>query len=38
MRLRTSIEYAAEMSKMFPLRKFKHTGSVLRELHRDCFP
>ncbi|KRZ64188.1 hypothetical protein T10_7890 [Trichinella papuae] len=26
------------MSKMFPLRKFKHTGSVLRELQRDCFP
>ncbi|KRY97256.1 hypothetical protein T11_14589 [Trichinella zimbabwensis] len=26
------------MSKMFPLLKCKHPGSVLRELHRGCFP
>ncbi|KRZ65147.1 hypothetical protein T10_12911 [Trichinella papuae] len=26
------------MSKMFPLLKCKHPGSVLRELQRGCFP
>ncbi|KRY97712.1 hypothetical protein T11_2321 [Trichinella zimbabwensis] len=26
------------MSEMFPLLKCKHPVSVLRELHRGCFP
>ncbi|KRZ07836.1 hypothetical protein T11_8079 [Trichinella zimbabwensis] len=26
------------MSKMFPLLKCKHSGSVSRELQRACFP
>ncbi|KRZ67299.1 hypothetical protein T10_13533 [Trichinella papuae] len=37
-RLRNFIEYFTEMSKVFPLLKCKHTGSVLRELQRGCFP